>query len=95
MTTKDNPLTELSEAMVAAVEKAGAATLLVDARKRFPASGIAITPDLVLTANHVVERDEDIHVILPDGAELSPARRPRSRQRPGRPAPGAPRGFPG
>ncbi len=71
MTTKDNPLHELSEAMVAAVEKAGAATLLVDARKRFPASGIAISPDLVLTADHVVERDEDIHVILPDGAQLS------------------------
>jgi S1-C subfamily serine protease len=57
--------------MVAAVEKGGAATLLVDARKRFPASGIAISPDLVLTADHVVERDEDIHVILPDGAQLS------------------------
>lgn len=71
MTTIDNPLHELSEAMVAAVEKGGAATLLVDARKRFPASGIAISPDLVLTADHVVERDEDIHVILPDGAQLS------------------------
>ncbi len=71
MATKDNPLHELSEAMVAAVEKAGAATLLVDARKRFPASGIAISPELVLTADHVVERDEDIHVLLPDGAQLS------------------------
>jgi S1-C subfamily serine protease len=71
MPKTDNPLNELSEAMVAAVEKAGAATLLVDARKRFPASGIAITPDVILTADHVVERDEDIHVILPDGTQLS------------------------
>ncbi len=71
MSKNDNPLNELSEAMVAAVEKAGAATVLVDARKRFPASGIAIAADLILTADHVVERDDDINVILPDGTELA------------------------
>jgi S1-C subfamily serine protease len=71
MPKTDNPLNQLSEAMVAAVEKAGASTLLVDARKRFPASGIAIAPDLVLTADHVVERDDDIQVILPDGTQLA------------------------
>jgi S1-C subfamily serine protease len=71
MSKNDNSLNELSEAMVAAVEKAGAATVLVDARKRFPASGIAVTPDLILTADHVVERDDDIKVILPDGTELA------------------------
>ncbi len=71
MSKTDNPLNELSEAMVAAVEKAGAATVLVDARKRFPASGIAYAPDLILTADHVVERDDDIKVILPDGSELA------------------------
>jgi len=71
MSKNDNSLNELSEAMVAAVEKAGAATVLVDARKRFPASGIAVTPDLILTADHVVERDDDIKVILPDGMELA------------------------
>jgi S1-C subfamily serine protease len=57
--------------MAEAVERAGAATLLVDARRRFPASGIAIAPDQVLTADHVVEREEDIRVVLPDGAELA------------------------
>lgn len=71
MSKNDNPLNELSEAMVAAVVKAGAATVLVDARKRFPASGIAVTPDLILTADHVVERDDDIKVILPNGTELA------------------------
>ena len=71
MSKTDNPLNELSEAMVAAVEKAGAATVLVDARKRFPASGIAIAADLILTADHVVERDDDIKVLLPDGTELA------------------------
>ncbi len=70
MSNPDNPLNALSDALVSAVEKAGAATLLVDARRRFPASGIAYAPDLVLTADHVVEREEDIHIVLPDGTEL-------------------------
>jgi S1-C subfamily serine protease len=56
--------------MADAVAKAGAATVLVNARRRFPASGIAYTAELILTADHVVERDEDITVILPDGSEL-------------------------
>lgn len=68
--SKDNPLTELSEAMVAAVTKASASTVTVDARRRIPASGIAYTPDLILTANHVVERDDDIQVMLPEGSKL-------------------------
>ncbi len=64
----NNPLVALSEAMADAVERAGAATLLVDARRRFPASGIAYQRDLVLTASHVVERDDDIRITLPDGS---------------------------
>jgi S1-C subfamily serine protease len=63
-------LTALSDAMADAVEKAGAGTMLINARRRFPASGIAYAPDLVLTASHVLERDEDIPVILPSGDQL-------------------------
>lgn len=64
-------LTEISNAMADAVEKASAATVLVDARHRFPASGIAYSADLILTADHVVERDDDINIVLPDGSEIS------------------------
>jgi S1-C subfamily serine protease len=71
MSNDNNPLNMLSEAMVAAVEKAGAATVLVNARRRFPASGIAFAADLVLTADHVVEREDDIKVVLPDGTEVA------------------------
>jgi len=67
----ENPLVAFSNAMADAVEKAGAATVLVDARRRHPASGIGFADGLVLTADHVVERDEDIRVVLPDGTELS------------------------
>jgi S1-C subfamily serine protease len=66
-----NILTELSTVMAGAVEKAGGSTVLVDARRRIPASGIALSNELILTANHVVEEDEDILVTLPDGTELS------------------------
>jgi len=66
----DNSLTALSDAMVAAVDKAGAATVLVNARRRFPASGVSFKADLVLTADHVVERDEEITIGLPDGSEI-------------------------
>lgn len=63
-------LTALSDAMAEAVEKAGTATVLVDGRRRFPASGIAYAPDMILTADHVLEREDDIKVMLPDGTRL-------------------------
>lgn len=66
-----NPLTDFSNGLSAAVEKGGASTILVDARKRYPASGIAYANDLVLTADHVVTREDEIKVLLPDGKTLS------------------------
>jgi S1-C subfamily serine protease len=62
-----NPLTEFSKNLASAVEKGGVATILVDARRKYPASGIAYAEDLVLTADHVLRRDDDIKVALPDG----------------------------
>lgn len=65
-----NSFSEFSNGLTLAVEKGGVRTVLVDARKRYPASGIAYAEDLVLTADHVVTRDE-IKVILPDEKSLS------------------------
>jgi len=66
-----NVLIELSDALADAAESAGKATVLVNARRRMPASGIAYAADLILTADHVVEREEDIAVTLADGTEVS------------------------
>jgi S1-C subfamily serine protease len=66
-----NLLVSLSDAMAAAAARAGAVTVLVDARRRIPASGISYAAGLVLTADHVVEREDDLRVVLPDGTELS------------------------
>ena len=64
-----NIFTELSDAMASAAEQAGRSTVLVDARRRIPASGIAFAKDMILTADHVIERDEDIKILLGDGTE--------------------------
>jgi len=64
---------EFSRELAEAVRLAGAYTLQVDARGGYPASGIALEAKAVLTADHVVEREEDIAVGLPDGRRL-PAR---------------------
>ena len=64
-------LVELSDALADAAESAGKATVLVNARRRMPASGIAYAADLILTADHVIEREEDITVHLEDGTQVS------------------------
>jgi S1-C subfamily serine protease len=66
-----NILVELSNSMAAATEKAAASTVSVNARRRMPASGIAFAPDLVLTADHVIEREEGITVLLANGTEAT------------------------
>ena len=66
-----NVLVKLSDALADAAEKAGRATVLVNARRRMPASGIVYASDLILTADHSLEREEGIKVILDDGAEVS------------------------
>ena len=66
-----NVLVELSDALADAAEKAGEATVLVNARRRMPASGIVYASDLILTADHTIEREEGIKVTLADGTEVS------------------------
>jgi S1-C subfamily serine protease len=65
-----NVLVELSNAMAAAAEKVGTSTVMVNARRRMPATGIAYAANLILTANHVVEQEEGITVTLGDGSEV-------------------------
>jgi S1-C subfamily serine protease len=71
MSPKNNAFTNLSDAMGDAVEKAAPSVVLVDGRRRLPASGVLYAADQVLTADHVVERDEEIRVILADGKEVA------------------------
>ncbi len=61
----------LSDTFVQAVNQGGQFTVLVNARRRIPASGIVYQSDLIVTANHVVEREDDLTVLLPDGKSVS------------------------
>lgn len=55
-------LSTLSTQVADIVERAAQAVVVVDARQRRPASGIVFGSDLVVTADHVVERDDHISV---------------------------------
>ncbi len=70
MANENYSMRAFSDALVQAVTRAGASTVLVNGRRRLPASGIVYTPELILTADHVVERDEDISVVLDDGSDV-------------------------
>jgi S1-C subfamily serine protease len=65
-------LSTLSTQLADAVETAGAWTVRIQARRGPPASGIALSNDLVLTADHVVDpsREDSIRIGLPDGSEV-------------------------
>ena len=64
-------LAALSDGMADAVEKIGPAVVRVNGRRRRPASGVIYAPDTVLTASHVLEREEDLTVGVGDGRTLA------------------------
>jgi len=65
----NNSLTDLSNQLADAVE-AAKALVTVKGRARQSASGVAYAPGLVLTANHVLERDEDLSIVEPGGTSM-------------------------
>lgn len=72
MTEPNGVLASLSNDLAAAVEQAAQSVVTVYGRQRMPATGIVWTDDgLIVSANHVVEREEDIHIDTPDGQHLS------------------------
>ena len=72
MTTDQGALNDLSEGLAGAVSTAAASTVLVAARRRIPASGIVwVAAGVVVTADHVIEQDEQIRLVLPDDSEVA------------------------
>ena len=61
----------ISNELAGMVEAAGPAVVRVEGRRRLPASGIVWSDDgIVVTAHHVVERDDRIGVGLADGKQV-------------------------
>lgn len=64
-------LSDLSAAMAALVETAGASIVRVEARRGVAATGIVWSADgVIVTASHGVRREEGLRVGLPDGQEV-------------------------
>ncbi len=62
-------LSQFSDQLASVVEQAARSIVTVAARPRQPATGIiwrADTATIILTADHVIEREDEIHVTLPD-----------------------------
>jgi len=64
-------LAALSAGMADAVEKVATSVVRVHGRRRRPASGVVYAPNMVLTASHALEREEDLTVGTSDGRTLA------------------------
>jgi S1-C subfamily serine protease len=65
-------LQNVSQELAGTVEEVSPAIVRVEARRRLPASGIVWSADgVIVTAHHVVEREENIKIGLPDGHTVS------------------------
>jgi S1-C subfamily serine protease len=68
--TSESPVKAFSNQLADAVERAAASLVLVNGRQRQPASGIIFDAGLVLTADHVLEREEDLTILSSSGETL-------------------------
>ena len=65
-------LSRLSDDLSETVNVAGKSVVRVEGRKRLPASGIVWSADgVVVTAHHILERDDNLKLGLPDGETVS------------------------
>lgn len=61
---------DFSDSLAAAVEKAAKSIVTVDARDRQTATGLVWSADgEILTADHVIQREDNLNVVLPDGSK--------------------------
>jgi S1-C subfamily serine protease len=63
-------LVDLSNSLADAVERVGRSVVTVKARGRVSSSGIYWQQGIIVTADHTVEREDNISIMLPDGNNL-------------------------
>ena len=63
----ETALSSLSSELTNLVQRISPSVVAVHARRHFPSSGVHWGPDLVVTSDHTIAREEDIRVVLPDG----------------------------
>ncbi len=65
-------LIDLSNALVRETDRAAASIVAIHTEARGSSSGVVWRTGIIVTAEHALRRDEDIHVTLPDG-RVAPA----------------------
>jgi S1-C subfamily serine protease len=60
-------LIELSNALAQATDRAAASAVAIHTESRGSSSGVVWRPGVIVTAEHALRRDEEIHVTLSDG----------------------------
>src|SRR5689334_20137230 len=63
-------LGQFSDELTALVERVSASTVAFNGRPHRPGTATIVAPDLVVTADHSVERDDDLSVQTSDGRSL-------------------------
>src|ERR1700681_1466434 len=58
----------LSEHLASTVEQSGRSIVAIHARARFNSSGVHWSPGVVVTADHTIQKDDDIRVTAPNGS---------------------------
>jgi serine protease Do len=58
---------DLSNELAGIVQAAAPHIVSVRARRHYPSSGVCWNPNVIVTANHTIQREEDITVALADG----------------------------
>ena len=67
----ESSLVNLSSHLAEIVERFSAHVVAVHARRNFPSSGVIWGPGAIVTADHTIQRDEEIEITLPDGKTRS------------------------
>jgi serine protease Do len=62
-------LAGLSDDLAGAVERVGRSVVAVHGRRRLPASSLVWSADQVVTASHVLEREDDLSITAADGTQ--------------------------
>jgi S1-C subfamily serine protease len=63
----------LSNDVASAVAQVGRAVVAVNGRRRIPSSGVHLQQGVIVTADHTVERDEEVTITLPEGRSVRAA----------------------
>jgi S1-C subfamily serine protease len=66
-------LIELSNALAQATDRAAASAVAIHTEARGSSSGVVWRPGVIVSAEHALQRDEEIHATLPDGRVVQAA----------------------